>query len=283
MRARGAPARLWWCLAIALGVGAVAGGAEASPAPATTTTSAREMLEVSQEDTLIYQSPSSEAPVVRRLYVGELVQGTERVVDPRGNVWIRVQLGSTTSGFVPASKTAHAGLLPETSWRPVKVVRDERPLGIGVRALGETLGSTLTLRYLPLTRLGITLGVGAVIDKGEMRGRTFTGGLVMHPLLGRVSPFVEVGLTSLAYADGPSTLHVLATYLTAGLEVMFEWGGFAAAGACFVRSVDVEIGYSWSDAHTGSTQPGPFGRLGGMINGGVFQTIQPSITLGYGF
>jgi len=64
---------------------------------------------------------------------------------------------------------------------------------------------------------------------------------------------------------------------------MFEWGGFASVGACFVRSIDLEVGYSWSDAHMTTAQPGTFGRLGSMIEGGVFETIQPSITVGYGF
>jgi len=266
--------------ALALAV-VVAAGRRAAAEPAVAPSS--ETLEVSQEGTLAYEEPSSEAPVVRRLYLGEIVRATERVIDPRGNVWIKVQLGSAKWGFVPASKTAQAGPLPESSWRPDKIVRDERPLGIGVRGLGETMGSTLALRYLPFTRLGITLGVGAVIDQHEIQGRAFTGGLVTHPLLGRVSPFVEVGLTSLAYADGVSTLHVLATYLTGGLEVMFEWGAFVAAGVSFVRSVDLEIGYSWSDAHTATAQPGTFGRLGDMIKNGVLETIQPSITVGYGF
>lgn len=240
-------------------------------------------LEVQYEDTVVFESPSATSPIIRRLFVGEVVKVEEYARDPDGKTWIKITIGKKRSGYVPKSKLGPAGSLPERLWNPPVIVRDERPLAAGIRGLGELFGAGLNLRYLPLTRIGVTFSVGSVLDEWKMKGTAISGGLVSFIALENLSPMIEAGVSRVSYHDGPSILRVVSFYFTVGLEWMFRCGVYVNAGITYMRSMDVEIAVEWENANDGVTEPRNYGILGDIMQNDVFQAVRPSFGVGYGF
>jgi hypothetical protein len=239
--------------------------------------------EVDHERTFVYQQPSSESPVLRRLYLGELVRPLELVTDSDRKRWVKIPLGAASFGYVQADKLALAGKLPQHRYERPKVVRDDRPFSFGARGWGETFGTALNARYLPLTRLGMIVGVGAVLDEKEVRGRSWSAALIAPLALTNLSPVVELGVVNLSYNDGASTLSVLAIYTSLGLEYAFDFGLYIGAGLTFTRSLSIDVSRSWQDRSSGPIPSPSFGSLGKAIHGSSLQTYRPTVTVGFSF
>jgi hypothetical protein len=243
----------------------------------------QELLEVEQDKTFVYAEPDSLSAVVRKLYVGELVLALERVRTDENAEWIKLSLGSAQVGYARAEHFVHASGLPMTRWRPSSIVRDEKPFGVGGGMLGEFFGPSIKARYLFFTRLGLTMAGGLVMDGYKIKGRSYGFGLVSHLLLHNVSPMVEVGLVNIAYHEDISTLNILGVYTHGGVEWMIDAGFFISVGVTFVRSLSIDVSYSWEDNLNMHPVPNTFGNVGSHISSNTFYLFQPSLTAGFGF
>lgn len=239
-------------------------------------------MRVFDERTFIYEQPSLESPVIRRLFVGEVLQVVEDVQAEAESRWVKVSLGSERVGFVPAAWLGRSATVPTTRWRPPIVVRDERPLGIGVRVGGETLGTALHLRFQAFSRLGVCLKVGSVLDNWRMRGTSLGGGVNTFLVLWNMAPMIEAGFVRSTYHKGLSTLALTNFYLTAGVEWMFDWGGFVNIHGTYLRSAAVEVVFEYADAKRGGLMPEKYGALD-LRNEASFQSVRPGATLGYAY
>jgi hypothetical protein len=244
----------------------------------------QEVLEVEQERTFVYEEPNSLSPVLRKLYVGELVLAVERVRTAENAEWIKLRLGDAVTGYARAERLVQATGLPTARYRPASVVRDDKPFGVSAGLYGETFGPILKVRYLFFTRLGAVVAPGLVMDGYAVKGRSITFALVSHLSLHNLSPMVEIGAVNLSYGQGISTLNIWGIYTHGGLEYMFDSGLFINAGVTFVRSLDISVSYSWQD--NGNLQPVPndsFGNVGSHISNNNFYVVHPSIAVGWGF
>jgi hypothetical protein len=244
---------------------------------------AQELLEVEQEKTFVYEEPNALSAVVRRLYVGELVQAVERVRNAENAEWLKLRLGAEQVGFARAERFVHATGLPATRWRPGFIVRDEKPFGVGAGMYAETFGPTLRVRYLFFTRLGVELAPGLVMDNYKVKGRSLSLTAVSHILLYNLTPVIGVGIVTLSYAEDISTLNIWGVYTQGGLEWMMENGFFLYAGVTFVRSVAIDVSYTWEDNANLHPVPNKFGNVGSHISDNAFYVIHPSVTVGFGF
>src|SRR5262245_13062989 len=103
-------------------------------------------VRVIETSAVVYTEPDPRAPVLRRLYLGEVVTATTEVVAPDGTRWLQVALGAEAKGYVRKEKVGTPGTVPVEQLKPVYFVRDERPLVIGPRFGGETLGAGINVR-----------------------------------------------------------------------------------------------------------------------------------------
>jgi hypothetical protein len=240
-------------------------------------------LEVLEEDVLVHEQPDPESPVVRRLYRGEILKARKYLETDDGRVWLEISLGEDGRGYVPANEVAPAGRFPKAIWRKSVIVRDEHPVGLALRVLGETYGVGLNLRYLAFTRLGLSLGVGPVIEEFVPRGTALTVGIVMLASTRNLSPFFDLGATRMSYHEGLTKLQITALFITVGLEWMADWGGFIAGGITYLRSMDISVTIKYDDARSGRFEAGSYGFFGEMLDGELFQAVAPSFSIGYGF
>ncbi len=244
---------------------------------------AQELLEVEQERTFVYEEPDALSPVLRRLYVGELVLALERTTTAEHAEWLKLSLGAERSGYARAERFVPATGLPTVRWRPGRVIRDEKPFAIHGGMLGEFLGPSIQARYLFFTRLGVTAAGGLVMEDLAIKGRGVSFGLVSHLLLSSVTPVAGVGLVNLAYHEDSSTLNVWGVYTYGGLEWMADFGLFVGLGVTFARSLSIDVSYSWEDrAYRPATAP-TFGSLGSHISSNTFYLLQPYFAAGVGF
>ena len=242
-----------------------------------------ELLEVEQEKTFVYEEPDGLSPVLRRLYVGELVLAVERVRNAEDAEWLKLRLGAGQFGFARSERFVHATSLPSNHWHPGVIARDEKPFGVGAGIYSETFGPTLRLRYLFFTRLGVELAPGLVMDNYKVKGRSLSLTVVSHILLHNLTPVVGVGIVTLSYAEDISTLNIWGVYTQGGLEWMMENGFFIYAGVTFVRSVAIDVSYTWEDNANLHPVPNKFGNVGSHITDNAFYVIHPSVTMGFGF
>jgi hypothetical protein len=243
----------------------------------------QELLEVDQERTFVYEEPDGLSPVVRRLFVGELVLALERVRNAENAEWLKLRLGSEQIGFARAERFVHPSGLPTTRWRPGSIVRDEKPFGVSAGLLGETFGPALRLRYLVFTRLGLELSPGLVMDGYQVKGRSLALAAVSHILLHNLTPVVGVGIVTLSYAQDIGTLNIWGAYTQGGLEWMLESGFFLYAGVTFVRSLSIDVSYTWEDNANLHPVPNQFGNVGSHISNNAFYVIHPAASAGFNF
>ncbi len=242
-----------------------------------------EGLEVIEEDVLVHEQPDPESPVVRRLYRGEILAARKYVETDDGRVWLEISFGADGRGYVLANKVAPAGRFPKAIWRKSVIVRDEHPVGLALRALGETYGVGLNLRYLAFTRLGLSLGVGPVLEEFVPRGTALSVSIVVLASTRNLSPFFDIGVTRMSYHENLTKLQITALFVTVGLEWMANWGGFIAGGITYLRSMDISVTIKYDDARAGRFEAGSYGFFGEMLDGELFQAVAPSFTIGYGF
>jgi hypothetical protein len=238
---------------------------------------------VVEERALVYEQPDLGSNVVRRLYPAEIVRVDGQLTTDDGRRWLRVRLGPEMLGYVEASRTIPTSELPQVRWRPSRVVRDERPLGIATRIGGETFGGGLNLRYLAFSRLGLSFTVGSVVDGEAMRGTSLSGGLVSYIVLWNLSPMLEAGWSRVSYHAAPAILRVNLFYVTSGLEWMFDFGFFANVAVTYYRSIDAEVAFDYGEARAERfTMPEKFGALE-IGEDGTLQGLKLGGALGYAF
>lgn len=252
-------------------------------ASASATAAAEAPVEVLIENAVAYEEPDPMSAVVRRLYPGEIVVPVARVRDEEGKTWLRIRLGRTSFGYVRAAWVGPAGKLPAKRWKKKTVVRDARPIGGGIRGYGEILGGAVSVRYLPLTRLGATFSLGAVFDDVHLKGTALSFGIVSFFATTNLSPMIEAGFTRLGYHSGLSTMRVYGFYMTAGMEWMFDFGMYVHAGVTYVRSIDIDVAIEWENADDAPVTRSSYGKLESFMRNDVFQAIQPMFGVGYGF
>jgi Bacterial SH3 domain len=244
---------------------------------------AADLHEVEQEHTFVYEQPDPQSPVLRRLYLGELVDVVSSVHAADGSDWVKVSFGPQREGFVRSNHLVKAGSLPRERWQPTRIARDERPFGCAGAFWGETFGAMFKLRYLLFTRLGIALGSGMVWENPGLSGRSLSLGIVSHLALHNLSPVVEVGAISFSRDSGDRTLNLLGIYTNIGLEWIFNWGLFLSAGMSFMRSIDISVAVNWENRNTTVNTDGTFGRLERHIKGNILYAVEPTWSIGYSF
>jgi hypothetical protein len=268
-------------LAAAIALPAGAGGAEAK---GTTVPDQRDSYEVIEEHAFVHEEPDATSPIARRLFRGEVVARVDHVVADDGRVWVEIEMGEGRRGFVLANDLDLAGRFPRGRWRKTVIIRDERPLAISARGMGETHGAALNVRYLPFTRFGMSFGLGPVIDEWAAHGTALTAGFLLFAGTRNLSPYFDIGVTRLSYHETRTKLQITALYVTCGLEWMASFGGFVAAGVTYIRSMDISITVKHDDAASGNYGFGSYGTLGDDIEDGeLYQAVQPSFAIGYGF
>ena len=244
---------------------------------------AADLHEVEQEHTFVYEQPDPQSAVLRRLYLGELVDVVANVHADDGSDWVKVNFGPQRAGFVRSNHLVKAGSLPRERWQPTHVARDEHPFGCGGDFWGQTFGAMFKLRYLLFTRLGITLGSGMVWENPGLSGRSLSLGIISHLALHNLSPVVEVGGISFSRDAGNRTLNILGVYTNVGLEWVFDWGLFLSAGMSFMRSIEINVSVNWSNLDSTSFTGGSFGSLERHIKGNILYAVEPTWSIGYSF
>ena len=124
-------------------------------------------VKVLHESAFVYEEPKADSLALRRLYPGEVVTATREVVAEDASRWLEIRLGESGVGYLRADRVGTPTTLPVKDWAGSKVVRDDRPLVLGARVGGETLGAGLNLRYQPFSRLGLSLTAGGVMEIDE--------------------------------------------------------------------------------------------------------------------
>lgn len=244
-------------------------------------------LRVTERQAFVYETPDAKSPVLRRLYVGELVTGVEEIVSPDGSAWVAISLGGEDTGFVRKEKLGSPTTLPIDKWRPPYFVRDERPFVLGARVGGETLGAGINFRYQPFTRLGVSFTLGTVIDPDSPKGAvgpTFSGGLYSAFLLYNISPTIELGFSSSTYSSGAVSLQLTNFYIAAGVEWMTDVGFFIGIHFSYVRGLGMNISLPL-DAVNGDPIARPhFGWLDTWVQASSsLNYFLPAATIGYSF
>lgn len=240
---------------------------------------------ISVKNVMLYEKPTTLSPVVRRLFVGEVLKIVESVKTESGETWGKVFLSPTQSAYVQGPYFANGGTLQQKMWKPDRVLRSEMPFSVAAKGTGELFGPGLQLRYLPFTRLGITVGAGSVLDSGRSRGFSVAYGLTCVLAMKNFSPFVETGTSTLTFNDGQSSLKISTFYINAGMEWIFSSGYFVGAGMSYNRSYGVQVAYdySYAKASSGTLKTGDYGSFGGIDGADSLQRLNPLFLAGYSF
>jgi opacity protein-like surface antigen len=240
---------------------------------------------ISVKNVLLYESPSTSSPVVRRVFVGEVLKITETIKTEQGAVWGKVFLTPTQVAYVPGVYFANSGSLQQEMWKPKEVLRNEMPFAVAAKGTSELYGPGLEFRYLPFTRLGITVGAGSVLDDGRSKGFSVAYGLTCILSMENFSPFVETGTSTLTFNDSNSTLRISSFYINAGVEWMIRSGYFVGLGLSYNRSYNIQVAYDYGYAksNSGSLKVGNYGSYGGVDGAETLERLNPLFLAGYSF
>jgi hypothetical protein len=237
---------------------------------------------VLDERTFVYEHPDVLSNTLRALYPGEIVTVLGNVRTPQGKTWTKIRLGFETAGFVDGTKVRSVKDLPIEDWTPPRVLRDEKPVAIGLRVMGETFGGALNFRFQPFSRLGFGMSAGSVTEDNKMVGTVISGSLLLVPVLRDFSPIVELGFSRASYHKKLTTLRMTNFFMTASGEWIFNSGVFVGLGIVYVRCVDLEVAVEYEDSRDRTFKAEHYGSLDpGEDN--AFQALKPLMTLGYAF
>ena len=220
--------------------------------------------------------------IVRRVYRGEVVEVKEKFKGTGERLWVLVALGTHVEGYVDASLVEGAENLDPKMWAPERIIREERPIGISIRTMGETFGAALNARLHLFSQLAISLTGGSVIDKSAMQGTALAISIQGFLTNWQFTPTIEAGLSRLSYHKDQSTLRITTLYVTAGLEWMSEWGGFAQIGLSYLRGLEAEISFEFEPAREQGNLDVP--KSYGILDPGddfTFQELRPIFSIGY--
>jgi len=242
-------------------------------------------ITVTVKNVLLYDLPMTTSPVTRRVFVGEVLKIVSTVKTEQGEIWGKVFISPTQVAYLQGIYLGSSGTIQQEVWKPEKVLRSELPISFALKGSSELFGPGLELRYLPFARLGLTVGVGSVLDGGQMKGSSVAYGLICMLSMANFSPFVETGSSSLTFNDTHSTLRISTFYVNAGVEWILHSGYFFGLGVSYNKSYDVQVGYDYSYAKTssGSLTVGNYGSFNGLDGPASLQQINPLVILGYSF
>lgn len=237
------------------------------------------------KNVLLYENPTTSSPIVRRVFAGEVLKITETVKTEQGDIWGKVFLSPTQFGYIQGNYFANSGSLQQQMWRPEEVLRSQMPFSFAAKGSGELFGPGLQFRYLPFTRLGLTIGAGTILDNGKSQGYSVAYGLTCLLSTKGFSPFVETGTSTLTFNDGQSTLKISSFYINAGVEYIFRSGYFFGAGVSYNRSYNVQVSYdySYAKASSGNLTTGNYGSYTGVQGSESLQRVNPIFLAGYSF
>ena len=240
---------------------------------------------ISAKNALLYENPSTTSPIVRRVLDGEVVKIIETIKTEKGDTWGKVYLTPTQVAYLPGQYFVNSGALEQKIWRPVEVIRTEKPFSFAAKGTSELFGPGLEFRYLPFTRLGVTIGAGSVLDDNRSKGYSVAYGLTCLLSTGNLSPFIETGVSTLTFADGQSNLRISSFYINAGVEWIIRSGYFIGVGISYNRSYNVQVSYdySYAKASNGNVKLGNYGSFGNLDGAESLQRINPLFLLGYAF
>lgn len=159
------------------------------------------------------------------------------------------------------------------------------PVSFSLKGPSELFGAGLQIRYLPFARLGLTIGVGSVLDEGQMKGSSLAYGLTCMLSMSNFSPFVEAGSATLTFNDTHSTLRISTFYVNAGIEWILQSGYFFGVGMSYNRSYDIQVGYNYSyaKASNGALSVGKYGSFNNLDGASSLQRLNPLFLIGYSF
>jgi hypothetical protein len=240
---------------------------------------------ISIKNVLLYESPTTASAIVRRVFVGEVLKVVESVKTPSGEVWGKVYLSPTQTAYIQGIYFVNGGSLQQEMWKPEEVLRSQMPFSIAAKGTSELFGPGLQFRYLPFTRLGITVGAGSVLDNGRSKGFSVAYGLTCVLSTRGFSPFVETGSSTLTLSDGQSSLRISTFYINAGVEWILRSGYFIGAGISYNRSYNIQVSYdySYAKAASGSLAVGNYGSFSGLNGSDALQRLNPMFLAGYSF
>jgi len=245
------------------------------------TSDAAEVL-VLYEKTFIHESPSEVSAVIRMVYIGEVLKAEEKLNTEAG-AWFRVKIGLQRHGFVSASKVENAADVEERNWQPDRIIRNERPLGVGLIGYGGVFGAGLELRYQAVSRVGLVVSTGAVVGQGGVKGYMFGSGLQLFVALWNISPFIEAGVGRVSFHDKKSIQRVTYFYGKGGIEWMMDQGWYFNIFLTYMRSADIEIVYEVEDVRAGESGLGDYGFLNTDRDSSALQFLRPGASIGYAF
>ncbi|MBC7741821.1 MAG: SH3 domain-containing protein [Bdellovibrionaceae bacterium] len=240
---------------------------------------------ITTKNVLLFESPTTSSPVIRRVFEGEVLKITETVQAEHGEVWGKVYLSPSHVGYIQGAYFQASGTLQQEIWRPQEVLRSQMPISFALKGPSEFFGAGLQFRYLPFARLGINVGVGSVLDNGRMKGNVLSYGVVCMLSTNNLSPFVETGSSTLTFNDNHSTLRISTFYVNAGLEWIFSSGYFFGLGFSYNRSFEVQLAYDYeyARASNGTLPVGDYGTFNGVTGPSSLQKLNPLFVVGYSF
>jgi hypothetical protein len=234
---------------------------------------------VVQAGAVAYEAPDPDSAAVRLLYVGEVVAIAEKVTaDARD--WYRLHVGGDRALYVPLTAIGPLVAAPPASvQKRVPIMRDLHPLGVGAVGYGITHGAGVQLRYLPITRAGVTLNFGPILGGSGVAGTSLSYGIAGYFMTGHFTPILELGYAFIMSEARHSRQRIQAIYLTAGLEWMFDGGLYVAVLATYFRSTRIELLFPHDAANFEVESYGPLDARGRSS----LQRLLPGGIIGYGF
>src|SRR4051812_12852265 len=73
---------------------------------------------ITMKNVLLYESPMTSSPIVRRVFTGEVLKIVETVKTEHGEIWGKVFLTPTQSGYIQGAYFANNGSLQQQIWKP---------------------------------------------------------------------------------------------------------------------------------------------------------------------
>jgi hypothetical protein len=240
---------------------------------------------ITLKNVLIYESPISSSPIVRRVFTGEVLKITDTVKTPRGEIWGKVFLSPNQTGYIQGMYFANSGSLQIEIWQPQDVLRSQLPFSFAAKGPAELFGPGLQFRYLPFTRLGIVVGAGSVLDNGRTKGFSVAYGLTCILSMKNFSPFVETGSSILTFKDQNSSLSISTFYINAGVEWILRSGYFVGVGLSYNRSYKTQVtyDYSYAKASNGALKVGDYGSYSDFDGAESLERLNPLFIAGYSF
>lgn len=170
-------------------------------------------IRISQKNVLLYESPTTSSPILRRVFVGEVLKLVESVKTEDGEIWGKFALSDQQMGYIQETFYTQSKTLSMELWQPQEILRNKLPFSISLKGPSEYFGLGLQLRYMPFTRLGMNFGVGSVLDDGQAKGSVISFGVVSMLSGDNLSPFFETGSSTLTIDDTNSSLRISTFYV----------------------------------------------------------------------